>query len=192
MKAGRFLPRALAALLLAAGLTSCDNMKHQENVRPFAASAHFSDGASARHPPAHTVARGEPAPDDPVATGQKDGVALTEIPLPLTRDLLERGRERFNVFCAACHGEDGFGRGIVVWRGFPAPPSYQEPWLLKAPAGHFFRVITHGIGRMYPLADRIEPRDRWAIVAYVRALQRSQHATLDDVPSAERQQLSAP
>ncbi len=192
MKAGRFLQRALAASLLAAGLTSCDNMKHQKNVRPFEASAHFADGASARHPPAHTVARREPAPDDPVTTGQKNGVPLTEIPLPLTRNLLERGRERFNIFCAACHGEDGFGRGIVVWRGFPAPPSYQETWLLKAPVGHFFGVITHGIGRMYPLADRIEPRDRWAIVAYVRALQRSQHATLADVPSAERQQLSVP
>jgi mono/diheme cytochrome c family protein len=192
MKAERFLRRALAALWLAAGLISCDNMKHQENVRPFEASAHFADGASARHPPAHTVARGEPAPDDPVATGQKGGVALTEIPVPLTRDLLERGRERFNIFCAACHGEDGFGRGMVVRRGFPAPPSYQEPWLLKAPAGHFFTVITHGIGRMYPLGNRIEPRDRWAIVAYVRALQRSQHATLDDVSPAERQQLSPP
>jgi hypothetical protein len=192
MKAGRFLLRALAALLLVIGLACCDNMKHQGNVRPFEASAHFADGASARHPPTHTVARGESAPDDPLATGQKDGVALTGIPLPLTRDFLERGRERFNVFCAECHGEDGFGRGIVVRRGFPAPPSYQEPWLLKAPAGHFFTVITHGIGRMYPLGDRIEPGDRWAIVAYVRALQRSQHATLDDVPPAERQQLSPP
>jgi len=192
MKAGRFLPRALAALLLAAGFASCDNMKHQETVRPFEASAFFHDGASARHPPAHTVARGEPAPNDPVATGLKDGVPLAEIPLPLTHDFLKRGRERFNIFCAACHGEDGFGRGIVALLGFPAPPSYQEPWLLKAPAGHFFTVITHGIGRMYPLADRIEPRDRWAIVAYVRALQRSQHATLGDVPPDQRQQLSAP
>lgn len=192
MKTERCLSRALAALLLMAGLTGCDNLQHQENVRPFEASTHFADGASARHPPAHTVARGTPPPDDPVATGRKDGVLLTDIPLPLTRDLLERGRERFDVFCAPCHGEDGFGRGIVVRRGFPAPPSYQETWLLKAPAGHFFGVITHGIGRMYSLADRIEPRDRWAIVAYVRALQRSQHATLDDVPSPERQRLSTP
>lgn len=192
MKARLNLPRVMAALLLAIGLSSCDNMKHQENLRPFVASAHFPDGASAQLPPAHTVARGTPAPDDPVTTGLKDGVPLVDIPLPLTRALLERGRDRFNADCAACHGEDGFGRGIVVWRGFPAPPSYQETWLLRAPAGHFFRVITHGIGRMYPLADRIEPRDRWAIVAYVRALQLSQHAILDDVPSTERQHLSAP
>ena len=112
--------------------------------------------------------------------------------MPLTRGLLERGRERFNAFCAPCHGEDGYGHGIVVRRGFPAPPSYQEPWLLKAPVGHFYEVITHGIGRMYPLADRIDPRDRWAIVAYLRALQRSQNATPDDLPAGERQQLSAP
>ena len=189
MSEGLNFSRAVAALLVAAGCASCDNMKHQENVRAFAPSKHFTDGASARLPPAHTVARGAPAWDDPVATGQKAGVWLTEIPLPLTRDLLERGRDHFNIYCAACHGEDGYGRGIVVWRGFPAPPSYQETWLIKAPAGHFFGVITHGIGRMYPLADRIEARDRWAIVAYVRALQLSQLATLDEVPAQHRADL---
>jgi mono/diheme cytochrome c family protein len=192
MKAGAPLGRVSAALLLAAGLAGCDNMKHQQNVRSFEASAHFADGASARLPPAHTVARGSPAPGDPVATGKKGGILLTELPVPLTRGLLERGRERFNIYCAACHGEDGYGRGIVVRCGFPAPPSYYEPWLLQAPVGHLFEVITQGIGRMYPLADRIEPRDRWAIVAYVRALQRSQHARLADLPSAERQRFSAP
>ncbi len=192
MKSVRANAPAIGMVLLVAALPACDNMKHQENVRPFAASAFFRDGAAARPPPAHTVARGEPAPNDPVATGLKDSVPVTEIPLPLTRDLLERGRERFDIFCAACHGQDGFGRGIVTLLGFPDPPSYQEPWLLQAPAGHIFGVITHGIGRMYPLADRIEPRDRWAIVAYVRALQWSQHATPADLPAAERQRLSAP
>ena len=192
MKSVRANAPAIAMVLLVAALPGCDNMKHQENVRPFTASAFFPDGAAARLPPAHTVARGEPAPDDPVATGLKDGVPVTEIPLPLTHDLLERGRERFDIFCAACHGKDGFGHGVVTLLGFPAPPSYQEPWLLRAPAGHIFGVITHGIGRMYPLADRIEPRDRWAIVAYVRALQWSQHATMDDVPPDQRPLLSAP
>ena len=192
MKARLDLFRAVGALMVAAGCTGCDNMKHQENVRAFEPSQYFINGASARLPPAHSVARGTPAADDPAATGLKDGVWLTEIPLPLTRDLLERGRDRFNIYCSVCHGEDGDGRGIVVGLGFPAPPSYQETWLIKAPAGHFFGVITYGIGRMYPLADRIEARDRWAIVAYVRALQLSQHATLADVPSAERQHLSIP
>jgi mono/diheme cytochrome c family protein len=186
------IARAVAALLWAAAFSGCDNMQHQDNVRPFVASAHFSDGASARLPPAHTVARGTPAPDDPVATGKSEGAPLAELPVPLTRELLERGRERFTIFCAACHGEDGYGRGIVVRRGFPAPPSFYEPWLLQAPAGRLYDVITRGIGRMYPLADRIEPRDRWAIVAYARALQRSQHATPADLPDTERQRLSAP
>ena len=192
MKAAGSRTRAIAAVFLAALLAGCDNMKHQENVRSFEGSAQFPDGASARHPPAHTVARGSPALDDAMATGQKDGVPLAESPVPLTRDLLERGQVEYNAFCSSCHGEDGYGRGIVVRRGFPAPPSYYEPSLLKAPVGHLFDVITHGIGRMYPMADRIEPRDRWAIVAYLRALQRSQHATLADVPTAERQQFSGP
>jgi mono/diheme cytochrome c family protein len=171
-------------------LAGCDNMKHQANVRPFEASSYFADGSSARHPPAHTVAHGEMALDDPVATGKKDGVPLTELPVPFTRGLLERGRLRYTIYCAPCHGEDGYGQGIVVRRGFPAPPSYLEPWLLKAPVGHFYDVITSGIGRMYPLADRIEPQDRWAIVAYIRALQRSQRATLADLTPDERRQMS--
>jgi mono/diheme cytochrome c family protein len=180
---------AQGAALLASILAGCDNMKHQDSVRPLDASSHYADGASARHPPAHTVARGEMAPDDPVATGQKDGVPLSELPVPFTRPLLERGRQRFDIFCAPCHGADGYGQGIVVRRGFPAPPSYLEPWLLKAPAGHLYGVITGGIGRMYPLADRIEPRDRWAIVAYVRALQRSQRAAQGDLSAEERQAI---
>jgi mono/diheme cytochrome c family protein len=182
---------APSVMLLMAVLAGCDNMKHQANARPFDASSYFADGSSARHPPAHTVARGETALDDPVATGKKDGALLSELPVPFTRDLLVRGRRRFEIFCAPCHGEDGYGQGIVVRRGFPAPPSYMEPWLLKAPVGHLYDVITHGIGRMYPLADRIEPRDRWAIVAYIRALQRSQRAALGDLTAEERQQMTA-
>lgn len=190
MRTGLSFTRAVAVLLSAAGCAGCGNMKRQEYVRAFAPSAHFPDGASAHLPPAHTIAQGTPALDDPVATGQRDGVLLTEFPLELTRDLLVRGRDRFVIFCSACHGEDGFGRGRVVEQGFPAPPSFQETWLIRAPVGHLFGVITHGIGRMYPLADRIEPRDRWAIVAYVRALQWSQHAAVEDLSSAERKKLS--
>jgi mono/diheme cytochrome c family protein len=182
---------ATAAAALMPLLGGCDNMKHQDSVRPFDASSLYSDGASARHPPAHTVARGEMAPDDPAATGKKAGVLVSDVPVPLTRALLERGRQRFDIYCAPCHGEDGYGHGIVVRLGFPAPPSYLEPWLTKAPAGHLFDVITHGIGRMYPLADRIEPRDRWAIVAYLRALQRSQRATLSELSAEERRKMPA-
>jgi mono/diheme cytochrome c family protein len=192
VNAASFSAQACTATLLLAVLAGCDNMQHQDNVRSFQASPHFADGASARRAPAHTVARGGPALNDPVIAGRKDGDLLTELPIPLTRALLERGRERFNLSCAPCHGEDGYGRGIVVQKGFPAPPAYFEPWLLKAPAGHFYEVITHGIGRMYPLADRIMPRDRWAIVAYIRALQRSQRATKTDLPADELRRLTAP
>jgi mono/diheme cytochrome c family protein len=192
MKTGSISARAVAALLAFAGLTGCDNMKHQENVRAFEGSADFPDGASARHPPVHTVARGAPAPNDIGSTGRNDGLPLTDLPVPLTRELLERGRERYNIFCSSCHGEDGYGRGIVVRQGFPAPSSFYDASLLKAPVGHLYEVITHGIGRMYPLQDRIDLRDRWAIVAYIRALQRSQHTTPADLPDDERQRLSAP
>ena len=192
MNAARHLAPACALGLLLAGLAGCDNMQHQDYVRPYEASVHFADGASARLPPAHTVARGAPAPDDPVVTGKRAGILLTEIPVPLTRDLLERGRERFGIFCAACHGGDGYGQGIVVRRGFPAPPSLHEARLRVAPVGHLFEVITLGTGRMYPQAAQLEPRDRWAIIAYLRALQRSQHATLADLPAGRRPRLSAP
>ncbi|MEO6875240.1 MAG: cytochrome c, partial [Opitutaceae bacterium] len=103
-----------SAMLVAAFLAGCGNMDHQDNVRPFAPSNHFANGASARPAPAHAVARGSPAPDDSAATGQKDGVPLAKIPLRLTRELLERGQVEFNAFCSACHGEDGYGNGIVV------------------------------------------------------------------------------
>jgi mono/diheme cytochrome c family protein len=107
----------------------------------------------------------------------------------LTADLLERGQERFNIFCRPCHGGLGNGDGVVVERGFPPPPSYHDPRLREAPLGHFFDVVTNGFGRMTSYAARIPPRDRWAIAAYVRALQLSQNAELDDVPPGERRRL---
>ena len=108
----------------------------------------------------------------------------TAIRRRLTAALLARGRERFDIYCSPCHGLDGQGDGMVVQRGFPRPPSYLEPRLLAAPAGTFYDAITKGYGVMYSYASRVEPRDRWAIVAYIRALQLSQHATLADAPEA--------
>jgi mono/diheme cytochrome c family protein len=166
-------------------------MKDQRNLRTFEGTDQFANGTSAQHSPAHTVARRAPPPNGVVATGRRDDAPVAEIPVPLTPALLARGRERFNAYCAPCHGEDGYGRGIVVRRGFPAPPSYHEQRLRDAPAGHFFDVITHGYGVMYSYSDRVAVPDRWAIVAYIRALQRSQHATLADVPAAQRNQLAA-
>ena len=182
-------PKIFFGAVLAGTLAGCGNMHHQDNPRALYPSPFFNDGASARPTPAHTVARGEPAPDDPFVTGYRHGELLQEIPLPVTLALLERGRERFNIYCAVCHGRDGYGKGIVVRRGFPPPPSYHQPRLRTAAAGHFFAVMTHGYGAMPSYADRIDPHDRWAIVAYIRALQRSQDATLNDVPASARARL---
>jgi mono/diheme cytochrome c family protein len=166
-------------------------MEKQSNYRAYEPSKHFTDGTSARPVPAHTVARDQALTPTPLLTGRNRGELVTEFPLPVTPALLARGRERFTIYCAVCHGDDGFGRGIIVRRGFPPPPSYHEERLRREPIGHFFEVITQGYGVMYAYADRVSPADRWAIIAYIRALQRSQHATLADVPAAHRTALTA-
>lgn len=179
---------ALAAVVVLGG---CDNMKKQSYLRPETPSAHLPRHTSAQLPPANTIPHGA-AVDPIVASGERDGQLLTENPRPLSPELLARGRERFEIYCAVCHGPDGYGDGLVVRRGFPAPPSYHDARLRNAPDGHFFRVITRGFGAMYPYADRLSVEDRWAIVAYIRALQLSQHARVRDLTPAERKELSAP
>jgi mono/diheme cytochrome c family protein len=170
MKPGRAI--LLGAFFGAAALAGCDNMQDQPGARA-------ADQSWPR--PIHSVARG--APEEAAAARRRE---------PSTRAVLERGRERFNIYCAVCHGEDGYGTGIVVRRGFPPPPSFHDDRLRTATDDHLFEVMTRGFGVMLPYADRIVPRDRWAIVAYVRALQRSQHATLADVPAEARGKFSAP
>jgi mono/diheme cytochrome c family protein len=119
-----------------------------------------------------------------VAQGDLERDKQQTTPPPVNAALLKRGQERFNIFCSPCHGLDGKGDGMVVRRGFPHPPSYFEPRLMQAPASTFYRAITDGYGVMYSYAARVEPRDRWAIVAYIRALQLSQHASLAQAPEA--------
>jgi mono/diheme cytochrome c family protein len=180
------LPRARRHICIFAavlGVAGCDNMKRQPSR---------DEGDFPRRTPLHTVARGEPSLGDPSATGFRNGEPLARSPLPFSRELLARGRERFNVYCAVCHGEDGYGTGIVVRRGFPPPPSFHDERLRRAPDGHFFDVITRGFGVMLPYGDRVAPHDRWAIVGYIRALQRSQRATLADVPAEKRAVLLQP
>jgi mono/diheme cytochrome c family protein len=183
----------LAALGCALVLTACDNMKDQPNPRTLAPSSQFPDGASARPWPANTIARGQPPPGTPFETGfDPKGAPLAHAPIAFTAEVLARGRERFNIYCAICHGEDGYGTGIVVRRGFPPPPSYHEDRLRHETDGHLFDAMTRGYGVMPALADRIIARDRWAVVGYIRALQRSQRATLADVPAADRAALEQP
>lgn len=188
MSVVRAWPWMLAAFVAA----GCDNMQHQENVRAYEPSKFFADGASARTPPEHTVSRCDPAPDDPIAHGRRGGTWATAIPLPFTRALVDRGRERYGIYCVECHGADGYGQGIVVRRGFPAPASFHGARARHEPAGQLFEAISLGKGVMYGFRDRITPPDRWAIVAYIRALQKSQDATLADLPPGERRRLLVP
>ncbi|WP_395747396.1 c-type cytochrome [Prosthecobacter sp.] len=186
--------RRLPALLLLLFLAACKpQMGEQAKHEAYTPSDFFADGAAMRPLPAHTVARGQLSATDAYHTGLRgDGQLTTEFPDPVTPALLTRGREMFEVFCSVCHGFTGAGDGMIVQRGFPAPPTFHSDRLRQAPVGHFVNVIHSGYGVMYRYASRVPAADRWAIVAYIRALQLSQHATLADVPDADRSRLAAP
>jgi hypothetical protein len=180
---------ATAALLFCAGCRQ--DMHVQPRYNPFDPADFFADGQSARIPVAGTVPRGDLAtgPQELMYTGKVNGAIVDQFPFPVTRAVLDRGRERFNIYCEPCHGMTGDGDGMIVQRGFRRPPSLHSDHLRAAPAGHFFDVISHGFGVMYPYGYRVVPRDRWAIVAYIRALQLSRQASINDVPAEDRKQL---
>ncbi len=164
--------RLLAAIAVIA-LVACDNMANQPKQLPYEAYR-GETGMSPRLPPPGIVARDDrPAPPAP----------------PVTTALLERGQQRFDIYCAPCHGRVGDGKGMIVQRGFPNPPSYHIDRLRDAPSQHFYDVITNGYGVMYSYAARVVPEDRWAIAAYIRALQASQHANVADMTESERSAL---
>jgi hypothetical protein len=167
------------------------DMHDQPRFEPFERTTLFADGRSARPRVPGTVARGEREYDAHFMEGKVGVEFAPTFPLEITRDVLERGRERYDVFCSACHDRAGTGQGIVVARGLKQPPSFHVERLRKVEPGYLFDVITRGFGAMYDLADRIPPADRWAIVAWVRVLQRSQNASLADVPEAARERLLA-
>jgi hypothetical protein len=182
----RWASLILGALLLAA----CQQqMADQPRYQPLQRSTFFGDERSARPLPPGTVARGELRLDDALSTGKVNGVLVSQLPVPLSLALLERGRERFDIFCSPCHSRLGDGDGMIPRRGFRHPPSYHTDRLRQEPIGHFFDVMTNGFGGMPSYADQVPLHDRWAIAAYIRALQLSQHATLADLPPAERQRL---
>jgi hypothetical protein len=168
-------------------LSACRiDMHVQPRVNPLAKSDFFPDQRAARPVVDGTVARGQLHEDTYFYTGKIGTSPGDFMPFPVTREVLERGRERFNIFCAPCHSRVGDGNGFVPSRGFARkPPSYHIPRLQKAPVGYFFDVITEGFGIMPDYASQIPPRDRWNIVAYVRALQLSQNATMADVPAGQ-------
>jgi len=183
----------ISVLAAAAALSGCtrdmQNQPKYKNLRP---SDLFADGMSARPQEEGTIAQGQLRRDPHFFEGKVDGKHVTEFPMKVDRPLLERGRERYDIFCAVCHGKTGEGDGRVVQRGFPVPPSYHIDRLKDAPAGYFYDVITNGFGRMYGYAAEIEPRDRWAITAYVRALQASRGVPAADLTVSERAALDAP
>jgi mono/diheme cytochrome c family protein len=180
---------ALVAVVAAA----CrQDMHDAPRYEPFEASTFFSDGQSARPLVVGTVARGLLRDDDHLYTGKIQGVLAETFPMPVTEDVMARGQERFNVFCSVCHGRTGVGDGMIVQRGFRQPPSLHEARLRNAPVGYVFDVVTNGFGAMQDRAALVPVTDRWAIAAYVRALQASQSATEADVPAARRPELDAP
>jgi mono/diheme cytochrome c family protein len=181
-----FIAVIIAGLLLSA----CDDMSNQPRYEPLEESAFFTDHRSARPLLDGTVPRQVNLEEESALSARTAGGELVaEIPITITLELLEEGREQYNIFCSPCHGLDGYGQGMIVQRGFPPPPSLHEDRLLQAPAGHFNEVIANGFGVMYPYRDRVDGTGRWAIVAYIRALQLSQNATLEDVPAEERPTL---
>ncbi|MGH7857071.1 MAG: c-type cytochrome, partial [Candidatus Binatia bacterium] len=171
-------------------LVGCrQDMHDTPRYEPLERSSFFGDERSARPFVVGTVARGQLRDDPHLDTGKVGNQFVETFPSPVDRAMLERGRDRYDIFCAPCHDRTGAGRGMVVRRGFRAPPSFHEERLREAPVGYFFDVITNGFGVMPDHAAQIPVRDRWAIVAYLRALQLSQHATTAEVPGGELSRL---
>jgi mono/diheme cytochrome c family protein len=160
-------------------------MHNQPKYRGLRPSAFFADGSSARPLVEGTVARGTLQEDEGFFTGKVNKVDVKELPFPVDAQVLDRGQERFNIYCTPCHGRTGVGNGMVVQRGYRQPPSFHIDRLRQADAGHFFDVMTNGFGAMPDYRAQISPRDRWNIVAYIRALQLSQHAAAADVPGGD-------
>jgi len=182
----------LCATLILAGCAQ--KMADQPKAKPLSASDFFADGQSARPLPPDTVSRSDSYNDELLNTGKVNGQDSTVFPFPVTRPILLRGQELFNAFCSTCHDRTGSANGMVVQNGYAQPPALWSDRLINAPVGHFFDVITKGSSladQMPSYASQISVNDRWAIVAYIRALQLSQHATIDDVPADARKTLEA-
>lgn len=184
MRASRIPALLLPTLLLLAGCRQ--DMHDQPKFKPLAMSDFYSDLRSARPPVEGTVARGQLHEDTYFYTGKMGNSPGDYMPFPVTESVLARGQQRFDIYCAPCHSRLGDGNGMIVQRGFRRPPSYHTERLRKAPLGYFFDVMTNGFGAMPEYASQIPPRDRWNIVAYIRALQLSQNAISADVPAGQK------
>jgi hypothetical protein len=172
---------------LAAGVGCRQDMQDQPKYIPLRPSDFFGDGRSERPLVEGTVARGHLDDDTAYYTGRgPDGKFVDEFPFQVTKDVVERGQDRFNIYCAPCHDRLGNGNGKIVRRGYRHPPSYHIDRLRQVPNGYIYDVITSGFGAMPDYAAQIQPGDRWAIVSYVRALQLAHNGKIDDVPADKR------
>jgi mono/diheme cytochrome c family protein len=180
----KMLPLGLLAVLALAGCRQ--DMQDQPRFKPLAKSDFYADLRSARAPVEGTVARGQLHEDEYFYTGKMGNNPGDYMPFAVSDAVLARGRERFNIYCAPCHSQLGDGNGVIVQRGYRPPPSYHTERLRKAPLGYFFDVMTNGFGAMPDYAAQISARDRWNIVAYIRALQLGQNAAAADVPSGQK------
>lgn len=167
------------------------DMKRQPKIRPQSASTFFADGLASRPPVAGTIARGSPYQDIPVNTGRATGTTnwIENMPVAMTAALMARGQERYQIFCLPCHGANGDGNGITTKYGMLRAGNFHDPRLVRMTDGEYFHVITYGRNLMPPYASQIDIPDRWAVIAYVRALQRSQLSTSEDAPEQVRSTL---
>ena len=187
---GKALCVGAGALGLCMLLTACrQDMHNQPRYKPLAESEFFDDHRSARPFINGTVARGHLRIDEARYSGQIDGQDVDQFPIPIAKADIERGETRYNIYCSPCHSRVGDGNGMVVQRGFKQAASFYSDKLEKAPVGHIFDVITNGYGAMASYASRIEPDDRWRVVAYIRALQLSESASVNDVPAEQRDKM---
>lgn len=189
-------PLARAAVLVGcAGILATagcrQDMHDQPKVEPMERSAFFADARASRPLVRGTVARGHLGEDRAYTTGRGKAGYLDTFPMPVTRALLERGRKRYDIYCSPCHDRTGHGNGMIVQRGFPPPPNLHEQRLREAEAGYLVHVIALGQGRMLAYAEQVAPDDRWAIAAYIKALQLAQNARLSDAPEIERRTLES-
>ena len=193
MKLNRHYLKWSLGLMLPIAAGCHTDMWVQPKELPMQQSSFFQNGASLRPLVRHTVARGHLQLDTPFFTGYQNGKLVSEIPIPVTKALIERGQGRFDIFCSPCHGQLGNGKGMIAQRGFSLRTpvaSYHTDRLRRMPIGHFFDVITNGYGTMFSYASRIEPQDRWAICAYIRVLQYSEHAPPNEIPASDLKQLA--
>jgi mono/diheme cytochrome c family protein len=195
----RHLATSLLVIAGALGVSGCrQDMHDQQKVEPLEGTPFFTDGRGSRQPVEGTVSRGQLHEDRHYWEGRyaADGTGpagepVDSFPMPVTREMLARGRERYDIYCTPCHSRTGDGDGMIVRRGYQRPPTFHSDALRNQKVGHLFEVIGKGLGAMPAYAAQIPVADRWAIVAYLRALQRSQQASIDDVPEADRAKLLA-